>query len=144
MDTPIAGQGDDQMATGATPWTATPATPADGQPPVDDNAGVMTPPPPASPAGGAPMDALQDVPVAPSASPAGGQPMNEPVDAPMAPPPMSPTPEMPDTTDASAPAPEMPAEPTAGGVATNVGPDSVESMPDTDAAPADDATTPTA
>jgi hypothetical protein len=38
----------------------------------------------------------------------------------------------------------MPAEPTVGGAAADAGPDSVEKMPDTDAAPADDATTPAA
>jgi hypothetical protein len=64
MDTPIPGQGDDQMATGATPGLATPS-------PTDDNVGGMTPPPP--------MDAPQD---APPAAP----PMAEPVDAPVAPP----------------------------------------------------------
>ncbi len=107
MDTPMPGQGDDQMAAGATPGPATP-------PPADDNAGGMTPPPPP------PMDAPQDAPAAP------------------------PPPPMPDMADAPAPAPEMPAEPTVGGVAADAGPDSVEKMPDTDAAPADDATTPAA
>lgn len=102
----MPGQGDDQMAAGATPGPATP-------PPADDNAGGMTPPPP-------PMDAPQDAPAAP------------------------PPPPMPDMADAPAPAPEMPAEPTVGGVAADAGPDSVEKMPDTDAAPADDATTPAA
>jgi hypothetical protein len=118
MDTPIPGQGDDQMATGATPGLATPS-------PTDDNVGGMTPPPP--------MDAPQD---APPAAP----PMAEPVDAPVTPPP----PPVPDMADAPAEAPEMPAEPTVGGAATDVGPDAVEKVPDAGVSPADDTATPTA